>query len=69
MKKKTVLAAAYVRKFLFANKEAYEEYIRSLRTDVEELYFAGFNDGSIEVVLATPYNNVPLYENIMVLEE
>lgn len=68
MKKKTVLAAAYVRKFQFANEDAYQQYVRELRTDCEELYLAKFNDGSIEVVLATPYNNAPLYENIMVVE-
>lgn len=68
MKQKTVLAAAYVRKFQFASEEAYQNYVRTLHTDCEELYLAKFNDGSLEVVLATPYNNVPLYENIMVLE-
>lgn len=68
MKKKTVLAGCYIRKFRFINEDAYREFLSTLRCDCEELYLAKFNDDSIEVVLSTSYNNVPLYENIMVLE-
>ena len=69
MKRKTILAGAYVRHIRFANVQAYQEFLEGVRGDYEVLYCAGFLDGSVEAVISTQYNNAPLYTNFVVEED